>query len=149
MWALCRHQMELNYRRLDPGDKNPQFPWNAGTWVTELVWALQPIKLPSQPVLLPLVFGRPDLTSSQSGRRVGVLSSGMWRIAVTDVSSLSPERQIAHRTQSSLALPWESKISYSHYTYRATHLSIFNIIKFLSEWLRLQHFRLEGLAFKD
>jgi len=47
--------------RLDLGDKSPGCPWNAGAWVTERVWALRPIILPSPPVLLPLVFGRPDL----------------------------------------------------------------------------------------
>jgi len=88
-------------------------------------------------------------TWSQNRRRVGVLSSGMWRFVVNDVASLNPELQIAHRTQSSLSLPWENKISYSHYTDRATRLSIFNIIRFISEWLRFQQFILEGLAFKD
>jgi hypothetical protein len=66
-------------------------------------------KPPFPPVLIPLVFGRADLRIwSQNGRRVGVLSFGMWRRLVTDVSSLSPELQIAHRTQSSLSLPWKS-----------------------------------------
>jgi hypothetical protein len=132
--------------RLDLGDKRPGCPWSFGHGAG-LGVATNKTSLPTGTPSLSLRSSRLT-TCSQNGRRVGVLTSAMWRFVVTDVSSLNPERQIAHGTQSSLSLPWGDKISYSHYTDRGTRLSIFNIIRFISEWLRLQQFRLEGLAFK-
>jgi len=157
MWSLCRNQMELNYRRhilaaLILETRTPRVPGMQEFGSRSGFGRYNKRNPPTPPTppnrySFPIVFGL--TTWSQYGRRVGVLSYGMWRIVFTAVSSWSPERQVAHRTQSSLSLPWESKISYSHYSDRATRLYIFNTIGLISEWLRLQQFRLEGLAFKE